>query len=658
MADITLPAAPVTWPVANQIQGPTARGANGYIEFEAEAVAVLQGGLTWLPSPQRAEMIDGEMNPIDLPINNPDVWNWKVTPRLGVNWPSFHINVEEGGTNLSSAAIVPGKGPVRVLQGPRGGSVVGAEDQGDGTIRFVLDDGTRTAPVPITRGPAGPPNRIEIGTVMRGEEAYASLVGEAPNQRLNLTLPKGDPGEPEDLHDATPEQRGLMSATDKAHLDETPTRSEVVDSTHQTLHTTYSVGDNFLATAPQYVTRLDVLMNNVMQAFAMDSQGRYYMSQGVLASDGSRGHFMVTRTDAMGRTIDSSILIGGGHGGPWGFEEIDGEAYLWIWWTGSNSIRRWKYTPGLEVTVDHSSVQQMPDFISDAQNFSWANFTISQRLDLLGVMFRISEEDGWHDVIQLRHLSEYKAGIDNVIAELPPIDGRANGAFQGIAVDHDHAYILRGTGGAWPQSAHMDQYRWSDGALLATKDLSYLAQKTAYVGPKEEPECIFPIWDDAGRMALLFGFETGRNGKNVHSIYRIAPPDFQGDTGVSASMARLYAPLRWDDVPLAAGFTTTDSALRPQFARDSNGMIHLRGRVKRTSGLLAAGTAYTIGTLIHEYRPPAPVRAPVVGGSATQWGRFDISSGSGEMSVAPISGDLGWIDLNGISWTTNWGYIT
>lgn len=194
MADIALPAAPVTWPVANQIQGATARGANGYVEFEAEAVAVFQGGLTWLPSPQRAEMINGEMVPIDLPINDPDVWNWKVTPRLGVAWPPFHVNVDEDGTNLSSAATAPGKGPVQVVQGRQGASVVGAEDQGDGTIRFILDDGTRTAPMPITQGPAGPANRIQIGTVLRGDDPYASLTGAPPNQVLNLVLPKGDPG--------------------------------------------------------------------------------------------------------------------------------------------------------------------------------------------------------------------------------------------------------------------------------------------------------------------------------------------------------------------------------------------------------------------------------------------------------------------------------
>src|SRR5699024_1685147 len=59
MADTTLSAGTVTWTIANQIEGSTARGANGYVEFEASAVAAFHGGLTLLPSPQRAEMVDG-----------------------------------------------------------------------------------------------------------------------------------------------------------------------------------------------------------------------------------------------------------------------------------------------------------------------------------------------------------------------------------------------------------------------------------------------------------------------------------------------------------------------------------------------------------------------------------------------------------------------
>ena len=44
------------------------------------------------------------------------------------------------------------------------------------------------------QGPAGPSNVLSIGTVVRGDDAAASITGTSPNQILNLTLPKGDQG--------------------------------------------------------------------------------------------------------------------------------------------------------------------------------------------------------------------------------------------------------------------------------------------------------------------------------------------------------------------------------------------------------------------------------------------------------------------------------
>ena len=43
-------------------------------------------------------------------------------------------------------------------------------------------------------GPPGPTNTLTIGSVTKGDEASASITGTSPNQKLNLVLPKGDPG--------------------------------------------------------------------------------------------------------------------------------------------------------------------------------------------------------------------------------------------------------------------------------------------------------------------------------------------------------------------------------------------------------------------------------------------------------------------------------
>lgn len=45
------------------------------------------------------------------------------------------------------------------------------------------------------KGDKGDTNKLTIGIVEKGEEASASIVGESPNQILNLVLPKGDKGD-------------------------------------------------------------------------------------------------------------------------------------------------------------------------------------------------------------------------------------------------------------------------------------------------------------------------------------------------------------------------------------------------------------------------------------------------------------------------------
>src|SRR6185312_644216 len=43
-------------------------------------------------------------------------------------------------------------------------------------------------------GTQGPVNSLSIGTVEEGDEASATITGSAPDQTLNLVLPKGDQG--------------------------------------------------------------------------------------------------------------------------------------------------------------------------------------------------------------------------------------------------------------------------------------------------------------------------------------------------------------------------------------------------------------------------------------------------------------------------------
>ena len=409
------------------------------------------------------------------------------------------------------------------------------------------------------------------------------------------------------IPDADVDQRGLMSATDKAHLDDTPTHAEVVESTERTLMVTNSVADNFMSIAPRYVTRIDARASNTMQGFGRDSQGRWYVSQ--VYGPSENRDITITRCDPDGRPIDSTVLLQGGHGSGIGYEEVDGDMYCWVWWNDvgagkKNALRRWKYVGGQTIPMGHSSVEVKEDFVSDIPGFENANFSTNQRLDLIGICIRLQVDGVGHDLLQLRRLSEYKAGVDNVIAQLPPIPVSGNGNMQAFTITMEHAYLFRGA-----TTSRLDQYRWSDGQRIAQKELTHVFTDSATPNSgRVEPEAIFPVWDDAGRVALLLGVQTGNAGQNRHHVYTLAPKDFQADTGESAALQRLYAPLRWETVPLRAGFKPRGEpggGYELQVAKDAHGMVHLRGGMS-SDGF--TGAAQTFADIPPDYRPEYEVR--------------------------------------------------
>lgn len=59
-----------------------------------------------------------------------------------------------------------------------------------GSVSVLVDKGDKG-----DKGDTGPANTLSIGTVQKGNDAAATITGTAPNQTLNLTLPKGDKGD-------------------------------------------------------------------------------------------------------------------------------------------------------------------------------------------------------------------------------------------------------------------------------------------------------------------------------------------------------------------------------------------------------------------------------------------------------------------------------
>lgn len=154
-SDMTL--FPVTWRLGRSPSGAVMSGARGYVEFEATAVAVAYSSATWLPTPVRATVTAGVMETVSLPGNDPEVWNWKVTPHVGVRWPAFHVDVE-GALDLSHAVVVPGVGPVRAVKGERGDTptwadLVGKPTSFPSTVSDVEGLAARLAALEYRSGP-------------------------------------------------------------------------------------------------------------------------------------------------------------------------------------------------------------------------------------------------------------------------------------------------------------------------------------------------------------------------------------------------------------------------------------------------------------------------------------------------------------------------
>lgn len=61
------------------------------------------------------------------------------------------------------------------------------------------------------KGDTGPANTLSIGTVEKGTDAEATITGTAPNQTLNLVLPKGDKGDKGDNGQAGAQGVGIAS---------------------------------------------------------------------------------------------------------------------------------------------------------------------------------------------------------------------------------------------------------------------------------------------------------------------------------------------------------------------------------------------------------------------------------------------------------------
>lgn len=203
---------------------PDVRLASGKVTFTATTSAARVDG-TWLGIRSvTAEIFEGrlivaEENPIPVRLLATDAnigvadWAWKATFSIdGFKLDPLTFKAPRGTTVNLTADLIPIKTqPYQIIEGA---SIVDAEVDGAGKMRFLMSDASYTQWVDIPNGEQGVPGEpgkkgdpgapgtaasLAMGTVTAGATADAWMTGTPTERQLHLTVPrgsKGDKGDP------------------------------------------------------------------------------------------------------------------------------------------------------------------------------------------------------------------------------------------------------------------------------------------------------------------------------------------------------------------------------------------------------------------------------------------------------------------------------
>jgi hypothetical protein len=154
-----------------------------------------------------------------------------------------------------------------------------AEADGSQSVNFGIPVGEQGA-----EGEAGPANTLTIGTVITGEPddpAAAEITGDAPDQILNLTIPKGKPGE---SAAGFPENYNTIEILDSTAISLAPEFSGELSKTYHISQSVEVDLASFGSTAsggnPNAVLRLIIHGHTPDPVITFKNGGYYYTPEG------------------------------------------------------------------------------------------------------------------------------------------------------------------------------------------------------------------------------------------------------------------------------------------------------------------------------------------------------------------------------------------
>lgn len=264
----------------------------------------------------------------------------------------------------------------------------------------------------------------------------------------------------------------------------------------------------------QFITNLSPLTNAVMQYFWIDNRtGLIYMLQA--RSTGYR----LNRLEANGRYIDSSMIIGGGHGTHSGFRYIEDELWIYSYMQDEDSnhkVVRFKYKPNTDIKYGTNGMIDVLDTTYPKVPI------INQKTNEM--LLRVEYPSELHSKLNSQYGIEIR-DLDNINDikykfDVPLSMSSGINVMQGVDLDENYVYWWTGTSNPEEEKL-LTIYNKTNGKEVDQKEIN-INHTSVYDGNFSEPEGMQLYYDlDTGKKSLLLGITTGSPGERTHHIYGI-----------------------------------------------------------------------------------------------------------------------------------------
>lgn len=259
----------------------------------------------------------------------------------------------------------------------------------------------------------------------------------------------------------------------------------------------------------QFVTNLSPKTNAVMQHFWIDNRtGLIYMLQARATG------YRLNRLEANGRYIDSSMIIGGGHGTHSGFCYIDDDLWIYSYIQDDDSnhkVVRFKYKPNADIRYGTNGMIDVLE--TKYETLPVINEKTNEILLKIEYPPELRSKKNSKFGIEIRDLDnveEVKYKFD-----IPLSLATGDNIMQGVDLDENYVYWWTGR-----RELELDKLITMFDKKTGKQVKQFPVVITEGSGEHAEPEGMQIYYDyDTGKKALLLGITTGSPGERTHHIY-------------------------------------------------------------------------------------------------------------------------------------------